>query len=97
MIALAQSEDITPLLDGIIKYVPPPKVTEGTLQMQITSLDYSSFLGRIAIGKVARGTIKENQPIALMQADGIIKNEELRNYMCLKAWVKRKCQEVSCR
>ncbi len=49
------------------------KVNEGPLQMQITSLDYSSFLGRIAVGKVTRGAIKENQPIALVQADGTIK------------------------
>src|SRR3954466_897972 len=75
--SLTQSEDITPLLDGIIKYVPPPSVSEGTLQMQITSLDYSTFLGRIAIGKVNRGVIKENQPIALMQADGVIKKQRV--------------------
>ncbi len=48
----------------------PPSKNEGHLQMQITSLDYSSFLGRIAVGKVARGSIKEGQNIALMQADG---------------------------
>src|SRR6187401_3609510 len=63
--SLTQTEDITPLMDGILKYVPEPKVEEGTLQMQITSLDYSSFLGRIAIGKVGRGTIKENMPVSL--------------------------------
>src|SRR5688500_16689971 len=76
--SLTQSEDITPLLDGIIKYVPPPVVSEGPLQLQITSLDYSSFLGRIAIGKVARGTIKEGQPISLMQADGVVKKSRVR-------------------
>src|ERR1041385_6348103 len=65
--SLKQSDDITPLLDGILKHVPPPKVDEGNLQLQITSLDYSSFLGRIAIGKVSRGSIKENQPVSLMQ------------------------------
>src|SRR5919106_2334765 len=71
--SLTPSEDITPLLDGILKHVPEPKVSEGSLQMQITSLDYSSFLGRIAIGKVARGVINENQQVALVQADGNIK------------------------
>src|SRR5665213_2450402 len=50
--SLTQSADITPLLDGILKYVPAPVLNEGPLQMQITSLDYSSFLGRIAVGKV---------------------------------------------
>ena len=50
---------------ALLKYVPPPKVNEGPLQMQITSLDYSSFLGRIAVGKVSRGTIKEDQPYCI--------------------------------
>jgi GTP-binding protein len=56
--SLTPSENIYPLMDGIIKYVPAPKVAEGALQMQITSLDYSSFLGRIAVGKVSSGVIK---------------------------------------
>jgi GTP-binding protein len=67
--SLTEIDNIFPLLDGVIKYVPAPKVNEGFLQMQITSLDYSSFLGRIAVGKVARGVIKESQQIALMQAE----------------------------
>ena len=62
--SLEPTDNILPLMDGILKHVPAPKVAEGPLQMQITSLDYSSFLGRIAIGKVSRGAIKENQPIA---------------------------------
>ena len=91
--SLTQSEDITPLLDGILKYVPPPKVSEGTLQMQITSLDYSSFLGRIAIGCVARGTIKENMPIALVQADGI-KKLRVKELYVFEGMGKKKVQEV---
>jgi GTP-binding protein len=63
--SLEQTDNIFPLLDGILQYVPEPKVTEGSLQMQITSLDFSSFLGRIAIGKVTRGEIKESQWIGL--------------------------------
>ncbi len=92
--SITQSEDITPLLDGIIKYVPPPKVAEGFLQMQITSLDYSSFLGRIAIGKVARGVIKENQPIALMQADDIIKKLRVKELYVFEGMGKKKVTEV---
>ncbi|HZH64511.1 MAG TPA: translational GTPase TypA [Flavisolibacter sp.] len=92
--SLEQSEDITPLLDGIIKHVPPPKITEGPLQMQVTSLDYSSFLGRIAIGSVARGTIKENQPIALMQEDGIIKKQRIRELYVFEGMGKKKVTEV---
>ena len=92
--SLTQSEDITPLMDGILKYVPEPKVNEGPLQMQITSLDYSSFLGRIAIGKVSRGVIKENQPIALMQADGSIKKSRVRELYVFEGMGKRKVTEV---
>ncbi|MDB5232885.1 MAG: typA [Chitinophagaceae bacterium] len=92
--SLTQSEDITPLMDGIIKYVPPPKTNQGPLQMQITSLDYSSFLGRIGIGKVARGTIKENQQIALMQADGTIKKLRVKELYVFEGMGKKKVTEV---
>lgn len=93
--SLTPSEDITPLLDGILKYVPEPVVTEGNLQMQITSLDYSSFLGRIAIGKVSRGAIKENQPIALMQADGSIKKSRVKELYVFEGMGKKKVSEVA--
>lgn len=92
--SLTPSEDITPLLDGIIKYVPEPEISEGTLQMQITSLDYSSFLGRIAVGKVTRGSIKENQPIALVQADGTIKRSRVKELYVFEALGKKKAAEV---
>ncbi|MEI8099792.1 MAG: translational GTPase TypA [Sediminibacterium sp.] len=92
--SLTQTEDIIPLMDGIIKYVPAPKVNEGTLQMQITSLDYSSFLGRIAIGKVTRGKIKENQTIALVQADGSVKRSKVKELYVFEGMGKRKVAEV---
>ncbi len=87
-------EDITPLMDGILQYVPEPRVEDGPLQMQITSLDYSSFLGRIAIGKVQRGAIKENQPIALMQADGTVKKQRVKELYVFEGMGKRKVTEV---
>jgi GTP-binding protein len=92
--SLTPSEDITPLLDGILKYVPAPKVGEGTLQLQITSLDYSSFLGRIAIGKVSRGSIKEGQPISLVLADGTIKKTRAREIYVFEGMGKKKVTEV---
>ncbi|MGV6944691.1 translational GTPase TypA [Sphingobacterium kyonggiense] len=64
--------DFTELLDAIIEHIPAPQISEGTLQMQVTSLDYSTFVGRIAIGRIARGTIKENQPVSLVKRDGKI-------------------------
>jgi len=93
--SLTAIDNINPLLDGILKYVPPPKVSEGFLQMQITSLDYSSFLGRIAIGKVARGSIKENQSIALMQANGSIKKSKVKELYVFEGMGKKKVTEVS--
>lgn len=92
--SLTQTENILPLMDGIIKYVPEPKIAIGNLQMQITSLDYSSFLGRIAVGKVARGSIKENQPICLMQADGVIKKQRVKELYVFEGMGKRKVTEV---
>ena len=87
-------DDITPLLDGILQYVPEPKVAEGPLQMQITSLDYSSFLGRIAVGKIARGVIKEGQAVALMQAGGVIKRSKVKELYTFMGMGKKKATEV---
>lgn len=65
-----QTEDISALLDTVIDYVPEPEVSEGALQMLVTSLDYNSFTGRMAIGRVTRGTLKENSPVMLIKRDG---------------------------
>ena len=65
-------------------------------QMQITSLDYSSFLGRIAVGKVARGTIKEGQTIVLMQADGTVKKSKVKELYVFESLGKKKATEVIC-
>lgn len=64
------ADDVSYLLDQIIENVPSPEVKEGNLQMQITSIDYSTYIGRIAIGRVSRGTIKENKPVTLVKRDG---------------------------
>ncbi|MBS1497475.1 MAG: translational GTPase TypA [Bacteroidetes bacterium] len=91
--SLTQTENILPLLDAILQYVPEPKANEGTTQMQITSLDYSSFLGRIAVGKVARGSVKENQQIALVQADGI-KKMKIKELYVFEGMGKKRVAEV---
>ncbi|MCY7421008.1 MAG: translational GTPase TypA [Chitinophagaceae bacterium] len=88
-----QCEDITPLLDGILQYVPEPKVPAGNLQLQITSLDYSSFLGRVAIGKVNRGSIKEGQSFSLVTADGV-KKSKVKELYVFESLGKRKVTEV---
>ena len=92
--SLTEIDNINPLLDGILKYVPAPKAEEGYLQMQITSLDYSSFLGRIAVGKVNRGNINENQPIALMQADGSIKKSRVKELYVFESLGKKRVTQV---
>jgi GTP-binding protein len=92
--SLTQTENILPLLDAVIQYVPEPKKNEGTTQMQITSLDYSSFLGRIAVGKVARGSVKEGQQISLMQADGSIKKMKIKELYVFEGMGKKKVTEV---
>ena len=92
--SITPTDNILALMDGIIKHVPPPRVSEGPLQLQITSLDYSSFLGRIAIGKVTRGTIKEGQTIALVQTDGSIKRSKVKELYVFEGMGKRKVTEV---
>jgi len=65
-----KTDNISPLLDCILENVPAPIDNPGTLQMQITSLDYSNYLGRIAVGKISRGVAKENMPVTLVRNDG---------------------------
>jgi|EP00388_Colpodella_angusta_P021926 GTP-binding protein len=93
--SLTPTEDITPLLDTILEKVPEPKVSEGTVQMQITSLDYSSFLGRIAIGKVTRGVLKENQPIQLCKLDGTFTKGRIKELYTFEGMGKKRVTEVS--
>ena len=92
---LTPTENIYPLLDTILEKVPAPAMPEGNLQMQITSLDYSSFLGRIAVGKVTRGVIKENQPISLMKLDGTIQKSRVKELYVFEGLGKKKVSEVS--
>ncbi len=86
--------DIVPLLDAIIEHIPASPVVDGTAQMQITSLDYSSFVGRIAIGRVARGTLKEGMQVALCKADGTIKRNKIKELQVFEGLGKVKVAEV---
>ena len=89
------TEDITYLLDTIIDIIPAPAVSEGTLQMQITSLDFSSFTGRIAVGRVTRGTIRENMPVSLCQRDGTVKKARIKELMTFEGLGKSKTTEAN--
>jgi GTP-binding protein len=88
------ADDITALLDTIISYVPQAPFREGTPQMLITSLDYSSFVGRIAIGRVYRGTMKENMPVCLVKKDGTIVKSRIKELMTFEGLGRAKVQEV---
>ena len=89
-----RTQDITPLLDAIIQYVPAPKVAEGTPQLLITSLDYSNYIGRIAIGRLNRGTLREGQMVALCKKDGSIHKNRLRGLYLFEGFEKEKVEMV---
>jgi GTP-binding protein len=93
--SLEKTDNINAVLDTIIDYVPEPKVNEGPLQMQITSLDYSSFLGRIAVGRVARGVVKEGQNIQLCKLDGTMVRGKIKELYTFEGMGKKKATEVS--
>jgi GTP-binding protein len=88
------TDNISPLLDCILDYVPAPINNEGTLQMQITSLDYSSFLGRIAVGKIHRGVVKEGQPVSLVKNDGTITKMRVKELYTFEGLGKKRVQEI---
>lgn len=90
------AEDVTYLLDTIIGHIPAPPYREGTVQMQITSLDYSSYIGRIAIGRVARGTLAINQPVNLVKRDGRVQKAKIKELYVFSGLGKVKVDTVPC-
>ncbi|MBQ3691595.1 MAG: translational GTPase TypA [Bacteroidales bacterium] len=91
------TQDVSYLLDLIIKHIPAPKYVEGPLQMQISSLDYSSYQGRIAIGRIYRGSIKPGQTVAVMKADGKIERSTVKELYTFEGLGKEKSkQELPC-
>ena len=86
---------IEPLLDAIVKYIPAPKQMEGTPQMLITSLDYSSYTGRIAVGRVHRGTINEGMNITLAKRDGRMIKSKIKEVHTFEGLGRKKVQSVS--
>jgi GTP-binding protein len=90
----APTDSITPLLDQILDYFPPKKIEEGNTQMLITSLDFSSYVGRIAIGRLTRGVIKENQPIILSKSDGRQEKHRIKEVFVFEGIERAKVTEV---
>jgi len=90
------TEDITPLLDAIVEFIPAPEHIEGTPQMLITSLDYSKYVGRIAVGRVHRGTLLENMDVSLCKRDGSIVKTRIKEINTFEGLGRTKVSQVEC-
>jgi len=89
------TDSITPLLDEILNYFKPPVIEEGNTQMLLTSLDYSSYVGRIAIGRLSRGILKENQSVILTKRDGKTEKHRIKEVFVFDGLEKRKVESVT--
>ncbi|MDE5750541.1 MAG: translational GTPase TypA, partial [Duncaniella sp.] len=90
-----RTDDITAVLDAIIENIPAPTQLEGDPQMLITSLDFSSYVGRIAVGRVHRGTLREGMDIALCKKDGTVKKQRIKELHTFEGMGRKKVSEVS--
>ncbi|MBQ5700756.1 MAG: translational GTPase TypA [Alistipes sp.] len=91
------TDSIQPLLDAIIDEIPEPEVSEGTPQMLITSLEYSSYIGRIAVGKLTRGSLTSGQMVTLAKRDGVTKvKTKIKELMVFEGLGKKKVERVEC-
>ena len=91
----APTESLTPLLDTIVKHIPAPEQLEGTPQMLITSLDYSAYTGRIAVGRVHRGTLREGMNITLAKRDGTLMKSKIKELNTFEGLGRKKVESVS--
>ena len=89
-----QTNSVEPLLDAVIKHIPSPKVEEGTKQILITSLDYSSFTGRIAIGRLHRGELKAPDAVSLVKRDGTVVKSKIKELFVFDGLGRKKVEQV---
>lgn len=89
-----QTDNILPLLDAIIEHVPAPQIEEGTTQMLVTSIDFSKYIGRIAIGRLNRGTLKTGQWVSLVKDGDKIEKHKIRNLYVYEGFGRLEVQEV---
>lgn len=87
-----ETEDVTYLLDQIIAHIPPAEFVPGTPQMQITSLDYSSYVGRIAVGRLLRGTLQMGMNVSLVKRDGSVTKSKIKELYLFEGLGKEKCK-----
>ncbi len=90
------TSDITPLLDAILSEIPAPKVVEGTPQLQVTSLEYSPYVGRIAVGKLTRGTLKTGQQVSLCKRYDVVEKHKVKQLMVFDGLGKTNVDSVQC-
>jgi len=88
------TDNINIIFEKIIAHIPSPKIEEGTAQMQITSLDYSSFVGRIAIGRIFRGSLKAGMQVALIKRDGSIVKSKIKELFTFEGMTKKSAEVV---
>ncbi len=91
-----ETGNIVPLMDAILDYVPAPKVKVGPVQMQIATLDYSDYVGRIGIGRVYRGNLTTNQPLVLIKRDGTQKNTQIKQLFTFEGLLRKEVDTVVC-
>lgn len=90
------TSDITPLLDAILEEIPAPKMVEGTPQLQVTSLEYSPYVGRIAVGKLTRGTLKTGQQVSLCKRYDVVEKHKIKQLMVFDGLGKANVDSVQC-
>ncbi len=88
------TQDVSHLLDVILEHIPPAIVEKGTPQMQITSLDYSSYVGRIAVGRINRGSLIQNQPVSLVKRDGKVLKSRIKELYTFEGLGKEKIKHA---
>ncbi|MCC6460079.1 MAG: translational GTPase TypA [Saprospiraceae bacterium] len=88
------TEDITVLLDDIVKHVPEPEVGDGTVQMLVTSLDFSNYIGRIAVGRLMRGKLTANQMVSLVKKDGTVQKHRIKQLFIFAGLAKKEIDSV---
>ena len=91
-----KTDSITPLLDTIIDEIPEPEIVEGTPQMLVTSLEYSPYVGRIAVGKITRGSLSSGQNVTLAKRDGTLVKTKIKDLMVFEGLGKAKAERVEC-
>jgi len=88
------TDNIAPLLDAILEHIPAPRVEEGSPQLLVTSLDYSKYIGRIAIGRLNRGSLRNGQPVSLVKKEGRVEQSRIKDLFVFEGFQRAKAEEV---